>query len=194
MTERTRFILGVNDGVATTNFNDTTTIVSSTVATPAITTIAAMTTLNIGTSQPVPFSIAGLDTSASNFTITATSSNTSVVASVALGGSGAARTLTLVPVAGANGTTTITITATQGAQTVTRTFTVNVGLFAATMATGSLTFSAQPGQTYLVEKRSDLTAGVWTVESTIIATTESITAPLATAPSSQMFYRVRTVY
>ena len=84
LTETTRFTIGVNDGLATTLFNDTTTVISTTVATPTVTTIAALTTLNTGASIPVAFSIAGLNTAAPDFNLTATSSSGSVIANSAI--------------------------------------------------------------------------------------------------------------
>jgi cytochrome c peroxidase len=198
LTETTRFTIGVNDGVATTLFNDTTTIISTTVATPAITPIASQSAVNAGASNPVTFSLAGLNTAAADFTLTATSSNGGLIApgSIQLGGTGMTRTLTVTPEAGASGTSTITVTATQAGQTVTQTFQVTVVPFVASLAAGatskSITFSAQPGQTYIIEKKSDLSAANWDTVQTIVATQASITADLPTESGDQMFYRVRT--
>ena len=197
LTERTRFTLGVNDGVATTLFNDTTTIVSTTVATPALTTIAALTTLNTGASIPVAFSIAGLDTAASDFTLTASSSTAGVIApgAIAFGGTGTTRTITLTPAAGVSGVTTITLTAAQGGQTILRTFEVTVVPFAASISAGvgahNFTFTAQPGQKYAIEKSASLTAPIWVEEKSVIATQSTMATTVIPGGATQMFYRAR---
>ena len=127
LTERTRFTLGVNDGVATTLFNDNTTVISTTIATLSVTPVPALRTLNTGASIPIAFSIAGLNTAASDFRLSVTSSSASIIANsaIAIGGTGPARTLTLTPQTGATGVTTII--ATQGGQTITQTFQVTEG-------------------------------------------------------------------
>ena len=197
LTEMTRFTIGVNDGVATTLFNDNTTVISTTIATLSVTPVPALTTLNTGASIPVAFSIAGLNTAASDFSLSVTSSSGSIIANsaIAIGGTGPARTLTLTPQTGATGVTTITITATQGGQTITQTFQVTVVPFVAAItvdaAATSLTFSAQPGQRYFIEKSPDVTAASWQVDSTVIATQTRVATALMRDSSAQMFYRVR---
>jgi hypothetical protein len=157
-----------------------------------------MTTLNTGASIPVAFSIAGLDTTASDFTLTAGSSAAEIVAPAAIqfGGSGATRTITLTPAAGVSGMTTITITASQGGQTiVVRTFEVTVLPFIASIAPGvgahNFTFTAQPGQKYAIEKTASLTAPNWVEEKTVIATQPAMTTTVAPGGAARMFYRAR---
>ncbi len=130
-TEITRFMLGVNDGVAETVWNDSTTIISTTITAPSISVIANVSTLMNTALPAVAFTVAGLDTLASNYTLTATSGNAAVISNdrLSLGGAGASRSLNLVPVADATGSADITVTATQGALTATCTFTLTVAPF-----------------------------------------------------------------
>ncbi len=198
LTEMTRFTIGVNDGIATTVFNDTTTVISTTVAAPALTPIAVHTTLNNAASVPISFTVSGLNTVASDFNLVVTSSNGSIIpaSAIQIGGTGATRTLTLTPAATALGVTNITVTASQGGQSIGQTFQVNVVPFTAGIFSDSsgktLTFTSLPGQTYLVEKCADLSVAtpVWLPEATVVASQTTSAATLSAETSGQMFYRV----
>src|SRR4029434_6686882 len=63
-----------------------------------------------------------------SLTVTATSSNLTLVpnANIAIGGAGPTRTLTLTPAAGQSGTATITTTVNDGTMTASRPFTLTV--------------------------------------------------------------------
>ena len=106
--------LRVGDGTTTT---DTTTTVTRNNL-PTISAIADIDTPKGVAPGAINFTIGDAQTAAGSLTLSATSSNSSVVNNVAgsftFGGSGANRTLTLTPVADAVGTTTITITVTDG--------------------------------------------------------------------------------
>ncbi|QDU24182.1 beta strand repeat-containing protein [Urbifossiella limnaea] len=86
--------------------------------------------INQGSSTgAVAFTVGDAETAASSLTVTATSSNATLVpaSSLVLGGSGASRTVTVTPAAGQSGTATITLTVTDaGGLTATDTFTVAV--------------------------------------------------------------------
>lgn len=68
------------------------------------------------TAKLINFTIADIDNPVANLTLTATSSNTTLVpvANIVFGGSGADRTATITPAANQNGTSTITITVSDG--------------------------------------------------------------------------------
>ena len=77
----------------------------------------------------IPFTVSDAETPAGSLTVTAASSNPSLVplANIVLGGSGTTRTVTVTPVAGQSGTATITLTLTDaGGLMATDTFVVTV--------------------------------------------------------------------
>lgn len=78
-------------------------------------TISDITNIGINknsTTGPIPFTISDSETPAGSLTVTATSSNTTLLpqSGIQLGGSGNSRTITLTPAANQTGTSTITIT------------------------------------------------------------------------------------
>lgn len=76
----------------------------------------------------LPFTISDNETIASDLTVSAVSSNLSLVlnSSITFGGSGENRTLSIIPVAGQFGTTEITVTVSDGMLTTSTTFTLIV--------------------------------------------------------------------
>jgi len=76
----------------------------------------------------LPFTVGDGETPAGNLTVTATSSNQTLVpaANVVLGGSGANRTVTLIPAPNQSGMTTITLSVSDGTATVTDSFTLTI--------------------------------------------------------------------
>ena len=72
----------------------------------------------------IPFTVGDAETGAGSLTITASSSNTSLVpvANISFGGSGAARTVTVNPGASQSGSATITITVSDGTSSTSTTF------------------------------------------------------------------------
>jgi hypothetical protein len=96
---------------------------------PTISGISDQTTLEDTATSVIAFTVGDVETAAGSLTVTATSSNLSVVSTngIALGGSGANRTITLTPVANASGTNTITVTVTDGSGgSATRSFALTV--------------------------------------------------------------------
>ncbi len=77
---------------------------------------------------PILFTLADVDDTVASLTVTAESSNTSLVpnANITIEGTGAERTLSLTPVAGQIGTTTITVTVDDGEDSFEQTFVVTV--------------------------------------------------------------------
>jgi hypothetical protein len=97
--------------------------------TPTITAISDQSTAEDTATSAIAFTVGDVETAAGSLTVTATSSNLSVVSTngIALGGSGANRTITLTPVANASGTNTITVTVTDGSGgSATRSFALTV--------------------------------------------------------------------
>jgi hypothetical protein len=117
----------VNDGGAANN--TTTRSFTATInRLPTIAAITGSTNLVNTTIAAVPFTISDTETAAGSLTLTASSSNTSLVqnSGIVLSGSGANRTATITPVANATGTTTITLTVNDGSATSTRSFAITV--------------------------------------------------------------------
>jgi hypothetical protein len=81
-----------------------------------------------GSTGPLAVTVGDLETPPGELTLTASSSNPTLVpnSSIAIGGSGSARTVTVTPVAGLTGTTTITLTVDDGALTASDTFLLTV--------------------------------------------------------------------
>ncbi|WP_225411905.1 Ig-like domain-containing protein [Stigmatella hybrida] len=76
------------------------------------------------------FTVGDVETAADSLTVTATSSNTSLVPNdpshLVLGGSGSNRTVNVVPAASASGSTTLTLSVSDGSATTSTTFAVDV--------------------------------------------------------------------
>ncbi len=118
----------VSDGSLTAQTNFTVTVQAQANHAPTITAIA---TQNISAGQntgAIPFTVGDQDTGAAGLTISAASSNTTLVpnGNVVFGGSGANRTVTVTPAAGQSGTAKITVTVSDGSLTAQSVFTVNV--------------------------------------------------------------------
>jgi len=96
--------------------------------TPEISDVANQT-LNEGESTgTLPFTVGDAETSAGNLTVTASSSNTTLLPSgnITLDGTGSDRTVTADLADGESGTTTVTLTVDDGTDTLSDTFTITV--------------------------------------------------------------------
>ncbi|HMO65795.1 MAG TPA: Ig-like domain-containing protein, partial [Verrucomicrobiota bacterium] len=95
---------------------------------PTITDIANVTVPSGGSSGPLSFTVGDVETAASALTLSAGSSNPTLVppAGLVLGGGGASRTITVNPAAGQSGTATVTVTVSDGALSAADTFVVTV--------------------------------------------------------------------
>lgn len=95
---------------------------------PTISAISNQSTLEDMPLGPIGFTVGDAQSAPSTLTISAASSNTSLVpnTNLALGGSGASRTITVTPSPNAFGATTITIIVSDGSLSVSETFDVNV--------------------------------------------------------------------
>ena len=95
---------------------------------PTISDIAnTSTNMNTATSA-LSFTVGDVETAAGSFTVSGSSSNTTLVpvANIAFGGSGASRTVTVTPATNQTGTATITVTVSDGSLTATDTFVLTV--------------------------------------------------------------------
>jgi dienelactone hydrolase len=95
---------------------------------PTITWIADQRSTPGTAVNGIAFTIDDAETTAALLTITATSSNATLLplANIVLGGSGASRTVSLTPVSGQSGTTTITLTVSDGTKSSAMAFTFTV--------------------------------------------------------------------
>lgn len=119
-----KITLTVSDGTLTSSSSFNVTVSG---AAPVISSIAAQTTyVNIATT--VPFTVSDADVSVANVTVSATSSNPTLVPNVniSVGGSGSNRTVTINPAANQSGTATINLVANDGVASSTNSFGLTV--------------------------------------------------------------------
>ncbi len=95
---------------------------------PTITAVANQTTMRNNATSTLAFTVGDPQTAAVSLTVSATSSNATLVpvANIVFGGSGASRTVTVTPASGQTGTATITVTVSNGSSTTSTTFTLTV--------------------------------------------------------------------
>jgi hypothetical protein len=119
--------LSATDATATV-FEDLSVTVTSSNTAPTIGTVNAQTLPANGTTGALAFTIGDTQTAAADLTLTATSSNQTLVpdANLTLGGSDANRTITVLPASNRTGNATITLTVSDGTLTANTTFTVTV--------------------------------------------------------------------
>ncbi|WP_437205752.1 sugar-binding protein [Planctomicrobium sp. SH664] len=125
----TTITVTVSDGTLTTTDTFVLTVNSVNDA-PTITNITDRTIVQNTSTGAISFTIGDVETAAGSLTVTATSSNTTLVpnnsANLVLGGSGANRTLNVIPALGQTGTSTITVTVSDGTTTTSDTFLLTV--------------------------------------------------------------------
>ena len=95
---------------------------------PTITDLADTSTPEDTATSALAFTIGDVETAAASLTVTATSSDTTLIpnANLVIGGTGATRTLTATPAANQLGTSTITVTVNDGTTTTSDTFVLTV--------------------------------------------------------------------
>lgn len=123
----TDITINVSDGTAVTSITFTLTV-SSVNDAPTITAITNQTTNEDVATPALPFTLSDPDTPASSLTVTATSSNKTLVpdANIALFGDDISRTVTVTPAANQTGVTTITLTVSDGTASASTSFQVTV--------------------------------------------------------------------
>jgi hypothetical protein len=114
---------------------------------PAITTIADQTTTQDTPTTPIDFTVGDAETTASNLTVYATSTNPALVPflNIFFGGSDTNLTVTLTPMAGATGTADITVFVSDGSLTTSTTFQLAVTATLTPLRLASSASSAAPG-------------------------------------------------
>ncbi|KAB2641276.1 MAG: leucine-rich repeat protein, partial [Verrucomicrobia bacterium] len=128
---------GVSQGVRTSytfsNVQAPHTIAATFAATgntpPTISAVADQNLSPSSSTAALPFTVGDAQTTVASLTVTATSSNTTLVpiANIVLGGSSANRTVTVTPVASLSGIATVTLTVNDGAISSSVTFLLTVG-------------------------------------------------------------------
>ena len=123
----TTITVTVSDGTATAS-TDFTLTVTDVNETPTISAIADQTTPENTATAAIAFTVGDAETAAADLTVSAASSNTSLVpvANITFGGSGANRTVTIEPGGSQSGTSTITITVSDGTATASTDFVLTV--------------------------------------------------------------------
>ena len=113
-----------------TTFNDTLKVTYSATENtpPTITKVADLTINENSNTGALAFTVGDAETAAAALTVSAASSNTTLVpgANIVLGGSGANRTVTVTPASNQSGNTTITLTVSDGSAATSSTFILTV--------------------------------------------------------------------
>ena len=119
--------INVGDGTVVTSITFTLTV-SAVNDAPTITAITDQTTTEDVATPALPFTIGDAETPATSLTVTASSSNKTLVpdANVVVSGSDISRSVTVTPASNQTGTTTITLTVSDGVQTTSISFQVTV--------------------------------------------------------------------
>ena len=175
--------LTVTDGgglTATTTFN---VVVSATAANtpPTISNIANQTTTEGTPTSAIAFTVGDAESALTDLTLSATSSNTTLVpaANVVFGGSGASRTVTVTPVVGQSGSATITVTVRDtGGLTTSDTFDVTVIPAATTVTLTSSKTATTTGEPVLLTAvvANGSAGSVQFLDGTTILATEAVVA------------------
>jgi hypothetical protein len=123
----TTITVSVSDDLATTSDTFVLTVTAVNDA-PTISHTPNQSTAEDTPTPPLPITVGDVETAPGSLTVTASSSNTTLVpnANLALGGSGANRTLTITPAPDRGGDTTITVTVSDGAISVSDAFVLTV--------------------------------------------------------------------
>ncbi|MFG0255382.1 MAG: FG-GAP-like repeat-containing protein, partial [Rhodopirellula sp. JB053] len=145
---------------------------------PTISDVANQSIEQDTATGPISFTVGDVETSAAALTVSATSSNLTLVpnSSIVLGGSGANRTVSVTPAAGQMGNATITLTVTDGnGGTATDTFVLNVG-----------PSNAPPTISDISDQTTDAGAMTGEISFTVGDTTTAAGALVVTAASSNV--------
>ena len=111
---------------------------------PTIAAIANQTIAEDGQLGPLAFTVGDIDNPVGSLTVSAISSDTTIVpqANIVFGGTGATRTITITPAANRSGASTITVSVSDGSATAARQFVLTV-----TAVNDAPTIGAVPSQT-----------------------------------------------
>jgi subtilisin-like proprotein convertase family protein len=119
--------VGVSDGQMSTNTSFVVTV-NAVNDPPTITGLADQAIIVNGTAGPLSFTIGDVDTAVGSLTLSANSSNPTLVPTnnIVFGGSGSSWTVTVSPAANQNGTATITVTVSDGSKNTSTHFVLTV--------------------------------------------------------------------
>jgi hypothetical protein len=103
-------------------------VVLTLISVPTISDVTDQTVAGGTATAAIPFTVGDIETAAAALTVTATSSNPTLIpnANITLGGSGANRTVTVTPAANQLGSGTVTLTVSDGGLTASTSFIVTV--------------------------------------------------------------------
>ncbi|QDS91740.1 Calx-beta domain protein [Roseimaritima multifibrata] len=154
---------------------------------PTISPIETQATDEGTPTAAIAFTIGDLETAAGDLSVTATSSDTTLVpnANIVLGGSGTNRTVTIAPAENQTGSTTITLTVSDGTLTATETFDVLVGQGVVEFESAATLVNEQAGyQTVKVQRtggsQGSLVVNYETVDGTATAGSDDYVASSGT--------------
>ena len=202
----TTITISVDDGSGHTTATAFVLTVNAVNDPPTIGAIANQTIAANSSTGAIAFTVDDLETATSGLTVSAISSNTTLVpnANIVIGGSGASRTITITPAPNQLGATIITVTVSDGALTGVSAFTVTVSdlttpqpptaLYAASIVGNTVTLrwtrpALGPAPTeYVVE-------GGLTSNQVLASLATGSTSPIFTvaAPSGVFYVRVHTL-
>ena len=122
-------LVGSMNAAQTTAYNSLVTQLDAYNTPPTISAVATQNVPQGVATSAVPFTIGDAELNTAILSVSAASSNTTLVptANVVIGGTGTSRTVTVTPVAGQNGSSTITLSVIDGIFTTNSVFIVNVG-------------------------------------------------------------------
>ncbi len=143
--------------------------------TPTISNIADRVTN--GPTPAIAFTVGDKVTPVGNLTVTATSSNLTLVpaAHIVMGGSGSNRTVQVTPAAGQSGTATITMTVSDGTKTASDTFVLTVEITPPTCAVTAIHRPGPSGRDEIDFTAQDVGSGIATIA---ITTAVNIVTPV----------------
>jgi MYXO-CTERM domain-containing protein len=157
-------------------------------AAPTVTEIGALNVTAGGSTSPVAFTVGDADDGTANLTLSATSSNHSVIADVGVtfGGSAQGRTLTVTALEGGAGESTVTVSVSDGTNVTARSFTVTVNAVPGTEtdagpAPGETTDAGPPEPSADAGTDAGTDAGAMPADAGTETTTNAATRPDAAA-------------
>ncbi len=146
----------VSDGIRSNSSSFILSVLATNTA-PFISSIPTQTTLEDVTTAAIPFTVGDAETAAANLSVTAASSNPSLLPSsgITLGGSGSSRTIVLRPAPNQSGTANVTVTTSDGQLSASVTFQLVVNAVNDTPSISSV-----PNQTFNEDTASPVLAFV----------------------------------
>ncbi len=173
------FTFTVNDGSLTSASATVSMTINAVNDAPTISNIPDQPISSNTATPAVAFTIGDVETPAANLTLTATSSNATLlpVANIVFGGSGANRTVRLTPAANQTGTSTVTVTVSDGTTTATDTLLLTVNSVPSTPWT---LWTTPPRNTTVAAKN-----GSWVQIGTVLTGTTTLAMAIWVSPQDE---------